>query len=212
MGTGAFLLLIIYFCLMNDSLSNPGYWDDLYQHQQTNWDIGYASTPLKEYIDQLTNKDLAILIPGCGYGYEAQYLLQQGFTNLNLADISPLLTERLAAKFSNYLGHQLNIITGDFFALEGQYDLILEQTFFCALPPSRRKDYVQKMYDLLKPGGKLAGVLFNREFEGGPPFGGHIEEYKPLFEQKFTLRVLAPCYNSIKPRSGAEVFIIARKN
>ncbi|NII25783.1 methyltransferase [Pseudoflavitalea sp. X16] len=196
---------------MNDLPLNAGYWDERYQTEQTSWDIGYISTPLKAYFDQLTNKYLAILIPGCGNSYEAEYLLQQGFTNITLIDIAPLLTEKLAVKFSQYVGRQLTIITGDFFALEGQYDLIIEQTFFCALQPSLRKDYMHKMYELLKPGGKLVGVLFNRTFEGGPPFGGSMEEYKGLFEQKFTLHTLTPCYNSIPPRSGAEVFMIARK-
>jgi SAM-dependent methyltransferase len=183
----------------------------LYDTHQTNWDIGDVSTPLKEYIDQLTRKDLAILIPGCGNSYEAEYLLQQGFTNITVVDISPLLTEKLAEKFKEYTPHPLTIITSDFFDLEGQYDLILEQTFFCALPPSRRNDYVHKMHGLLKPGGKLAGVLFNRSFAGGPPFGGSTEEYKPLFEQLFTLETLAPCYNSIKPRMGSEVFLLTQK-
>jgi SAM-dependent methyltransferase len=190
---------------------NAGYWDERYQTEQTSWDIGYISTPLKAYFDQLTNKHLAILIPGCGNSYEAEYLLQQGFTNITLVDISPLLTQKLVGKFNQYLHHQLHIITGDFFAIEGQYDLIIEQTFFCALQPSLRKDYVHKMHELLKPGGKLVGVLFNRTFEGGPPFGGSVEEYKSLFEQKFTLHTLTPCYNSIPPRSGAEVFMIAYK-
>jgi len=196
---------------MNDDLSNPAYWNGLYETHQTNWDIGDVSTPLKEYIDQLTRKDLAILIPGCGNSYEAEYLLQQGFTNITVVDISPLLTEKLAEKFKASIPHPLTIITSDFFDLEGQYDLIIEQTFFCALPPSRRNDYVHKMYSLLKPGGKLAGVLFNRAFAGGPPFGGNTEEYKPLFEQLFTLKTLAPCYNSIKPRMGTEVFLLAQK-
>lgn len=197
---------------MNDLPLSASYWDDLYQHQQTAWDIGYVSTPIKEYIDQLVHKDLAILIPGCGNSYEAEYLLQQGFTNITLVDISPLLTEKLADKFKRYLNRQLHIITSDFFALEGQYDLIIEQTFFCALPPSLREDYVTKMHSLLKPGGKLVGVLFNRTFEGGPPFGGSIQEYMHLFEPTFTLQTLASCYNSIKPRTGTEVFIIARKD
>ncbi len=197
---------------MNDLPLNASYWDERYQHQETTWDIGYVSTPLKEYIDQLTRKDSSILIPGCGNGYEAEYLLQQGFTNITLADISPLLTERLADKFKRYLNRQLHIITSDFFALEGQYDRIIEQTFFCALSPSLREDYVAKMHSLLKPGGKLVGVLFNRAFEGGPPFGGNIQEYMDLFEPTFTLQTLASCYNSIKPRTGAEVFIIARKD
>jgi methyl halide transferase len=197
---------------MNDQSLNAAYWDDLYQHHQTTWDIGHISTPLKAYIDQLTNKEAAILIPGCGNSYEAEYLLQQGFTNTTLIDIAPHLTQQLAEKFGQYLNKQLTIITGDFFDLKGQYDLIIEQTFFCALPPARRSDYVQTVHDLLKPGGKLAGVLFNRSFEGGPPFGGSTEEYKPLFEEFFTLKTLSLCYNSITPRIGAEVFIIAQKD
>lgn len=207
---------------MNEDLSNPAYWNELYATHQTNWDIGYVSTPLKEYFDQLTRKDLAILIPGCGNSYEADYLLQQGFTNITVVDISPLLTQKLAEKFKetglvNGSGltdgppRPLTIITSDFFALEGQYDLIIEQTFFCALSPDKRPDYVQQTYRLLKPGGTLAGVLFNRTFAGGPPFGGSTEEYKLLFEKRFTLKVLAPCYNSIKPRMGAEVFLLAQK-
>jgi SAM-dependent methyltransferase len=194
---------------MNDLPLDATYWNDRYQQHQTGWDVGHVSTPLKKYIDQLTNKDIAILIPGCGNSYEAEYLLQQGFNNITLIDISPLLTQQLAEKFSTYVGNRLNIITGDFFALEGQYDLILEQTFFCALEPSLRGAYVRKMYSLLKPGGKLVGVLFDRAFEGGPPFGGSQEEYEGLFAPLFNIQVLAPCYNSIKPRMNAEVFMIA---
>ena len=39
------------------------------------------------------------------------------------------------------------------------------QTFFCAIDPSDRKKYADKIYTLLKENGKLAGVLFNHEFE-----------------------------------------------
>lgn len=197
---------------MNDPLLSAGYWDNRYQQQQTGWDIGHVSTPLKAYIDQLTDKHQSILIPGCGNSYEAEYLLENGFTQLTLIDIAPHLTEKLATKFSAYLGRQLRIITGDFFEMEGQHDLILEQTFFCALSPGLRTAYADKTYSLLKPGGTLAGVLFNRAFEGGPPFGGSIAEYQQLFQAKFILHTLAPCYNSIAPRAGAEAFIIAQKN
>lgn len=184
------------------------YWDQRYQNRETRWDIGYPSTPLKEYIDQLEDKRLSILIPGCGNGYEAGYLLDNGFTDLTLIDISPTLTSSLEKKLKPYLGKQVQIITGDFFEQKGKYDLILEQTFFCALPPSFRPAYIQQMHNLLKPGGKLVGVLFNRLFEeAGPPFGGTVEEYRELFKNRFSIETMELCYNSIEQRAGTEVFI-----
>ncbi|MCU0386695.1 MAG: TPMT family class I SAM-dependent methyltransferase, partial [Flavihumibacter sp.] len=82
---------------------------------------------------------------------------------------------------------------------------------FCALDPSLRSQYVNKMSALLAPGGKLVGVLFNRAFEGGPPFGGSKEEYEQLFAKTFSRRSMEPCYNSIPPRRDAELFIRMEK-
>lgn len=194
---------------MNNSKLDAAWWNERYVNQDTSWDIGYVAPALKGYFDQLPDKDLSILIPGCGNSYEAEYLLQQGFTHVTVIDISPLLTENLSKKFSEYLNRSLHIITGNFFDLQGQYDLIVEQTFFCALDPSLRTSYIEKMHSLLKPGGKLAGVMFNRSFEESPPFGGNRDEYLPLFEQRFRMKTMEPCYNSIERRSGSELFVIA---
>ena len=190
---------------------DANYWNDRYQNSATGWDVGTISTPLKEYIDQLHSKELRILIPGCGNAYEAAYLLENGFTNVTVIDIAPTLTKKLEEQFASYLNKSLHVITGNFFDLEGQFDLILEQTFFCALDPGLREKYVSKMSDLLAPKGKLAGVLFNRDFPGGPPFGGSIAEYQKLFSEHFNNIRLAPCYNSIAPRRDAEAFMIACK-
>jgi methyl halide transferase len=163
---------------------DEAYWSGRYSNNTTGWDIGAVSTPLKEYIDQLQDKNIAILIPGCGNSYEAEYLLQKGFSNITLIDISAVLCNNLEQKLQPYLSSGLKIICADFFELQGQYDLIIEQTFFCALDPSLRKAYADKMYQLLKPGGKLVGVLFNRSFEGGPPFGGSENEYCELCDNE----------------------------
>ena len=103
------------------------------------------------------------------------------------------------------------MVCGDFFELDKQFDLVLEQTFFCAIDPALRKKYVSKMHEIIKPGGKLVGVMFNRSFEGGPPFGGEANEYRELFEPYFKVKVMEPCYNSISPRKGAEVFVVMVK-
>ena len=197
---------------MQENMFDAAYWDHQYLHYKPGWDIGYASTPLKEYIDQLTDKNTRILIPGCGNGYEAEYLLQQGFQHVTVIDLSPVLTKRFTEKLQSYTGKQPTVITGDFFDHTGQYDLILEQTFFCVFPPQYREKYVQHVQELLAPGGTIAGVLFNREFDSAPPFGGKMESYIPVFQKYLDLIKMEPCYNSIKPRQGAEVFFIAMKS
>ena len=79
---------------MSDFLS-ADYWEERYKLHDTGWDMGEVSPPLKAYFDQLTNKDVAILIPGCGNSYEAEYLVQQGFTKVTVIDIAEGPVERL---------------------------------------------------------------------------------------------------------------------
>jgi SAM-dependent methyltransferase len=192
---------------MAGKIISKEYWNNLYDNNETGWDIGFPSPALKEYIDQLNGKTIAILIPGCGNAYEAEYLLTQGFTNITVIDIAPLLTAALEKKFRKEVGKTINIITGDFFEHEGKYDLILEQTFLSALDPLIRPTYIEKMHSLLKPRGRLVGVLFSQVFEDGPPFGGTLQEYKLLFSKKFKIKTLELCSNSIERRRGSEVFI-----
>jgi SAM-dependent methyltransferase len=186
------------------------FWNDQYISNTTAWDLGQVSPPLKEYIDQIKNKNLKIIIPGCGNSYEAEYLLKMGFTNISLIDIAPFLVKRLKSKFKS--DPRIKIILGDFFSHEGEYDLILEQTFFCALDPVLRKSYVGQMKKLLKNRGKLAGLLFVKEFEkSGPPFGGSKQEYELLFRNDFELKVFEPCNNSFDKRAGSEMFVVLVK-
>jgi hypothetical protein len=186
------------------------YWENKYHENATGWDIGYASTPLVDYFKQLTNIELKILIPGGGNCYEAEYLFEQGFKNIFVIDIAEQPLKNLKARFPNFPDHHL--IHDDFFIHQEKYDLIVEQTFFCALDPVFRQKYADKMADLLAEKGKLAGLLFDFELtEDGPPFGGSAKEYLQLFSQKFTIKKLERCYNSIKPRNGRELFFIFEK-
>jgi hypothetical protein len=183
------------------------YWQQRYLENETGWDIGEPSLPLKDYIDKLSNYELRILIPGCGYAYEASYLFEKGFKNVFIADFAPHPLNAFAEKHPTF--PKTNLLHGDFFELQGTYDLVLEQTFFCALDPDLRKSYCEKMSSLLSPEGKLAGVLFNCIFEkAGPPFGGAREEYMPLFEQYFEIEAFDKCKNSIPARKDRELFII----
>lgn len=189
---------------------DESFWSEKYLDGHTGWDIGYVSTPLKEYIDQLTDKELKILIPGGGNSYEAEYLFENGFKNVSVIDISTIPLENLLKRVPSF--PKKNLLHLDYFELEETYDLIIEQTFFCALNPEIRKEYVQKTHQLLKPNGKLVGLLFNIPLNNDtPPFGGNELEYRSLFEEKFIIDIMETAYNSIPQRAGNELFVYMRK-
>ena len=194
---------------VSDKVLDQNYWDNQYQSNATGWDLGTVSPPIKKYIDSIEDKNLRMLIPGCGNTYEAEYLLENGFTNITVIDIAPTLVNKLKEKFQ---GQQaIKIVLGDFFEHQAAYDLIIEQTFFCALPPSMRVQYVSKMYQLLAADGLLVGLLFNRTFEGGPPFGGAKSDYESLFSPMFRLLKFDICQDSIAPRAQSELWIELKK-
>lgn len=195
---------------MKNLIFDEAFWSEKYQTGQTGWDIGKVSPPIQTYIDQLDNKELSIMIPGAGNSYEAAYLFEQGYKNLSVVDITKEPLDNLKNRIPEFPEHQL--IQQDFFEHKGQYDLIIEQTFFCALDPSLRVSYIDKMQSLLKTGGKLVGLLFDFRLDGqGPPFGGSKDAYTIDFEKRFMLKTMEPCFNSIKPRQGRELFIIFEK-
>jgi SAM-dependent methyltransferase len=189
---------------------NQEYWDTQYKVKATGWDIGSVSSPIKTIVDALENKNSSILIPGCGNSYEAEYLLEQGFTNVTVIDIAPTLVAAISEKFAD--NENIKVVLGDFFELEGKYDLIIEQTFFCALPPTIRQKYVWKMHQLLADNGKIEGLLFNRNFDVSPPFGGNKAEYEQLFSGAFDLVKMDLCQNSIEKRTDSELVIDFQKN
>ena len=186
------------------------YWEKRYQNNQTGWDIGEPSTPIKTYVDQLKDKNIKILIPGGGNSYEAEYLWHNGFKNIFVADIALSPLKNLKQRVGDFPDSQL--LHSDFFKLDNKFDFIIEQTFFCALNPDLRMQYTEQMLKLLKSHGKLVGLLFDFELTSeGPPFGGSIEEYQNLFQNGFRIKTLEKSRNSIKPREGKELFFIFEK-
>lgn len=186
------------------------YWEARYQGQNTPWDIGYASPPLLNYLRAHAQPNWAILIPGAGHAYEAVWLHEQGFPNVYVCDWAPAAFELLRQQAPSF--PETHLLAQDFFELDLKVDLLLEQTFFCAIDPKQRPDYVQKAFQLLKPKGRLAGVLFAHPFgRPGPPFGGTKREYQALFAPPFDIQQLEIARDSIPPRLGNELFVELQK-
>jgi SAM-dependent methyltransferase len=201
-------------CMKSAVQLDEAYWRGRYAAHQTGWDAGAITPPLREYFDQLSPVDARrILVPGAGRAYEAEYLQRQGFSEVLVADLAPEALQALQQRVPDFPAAHL--LHQDFFALEPTppFDLIVEQTFFCALDPALRPAYAQQCARLLKPGGTLAGLLFETDFGSStePPFGGTRAEYREYFEPYFNFVHFETAYNSLRPRQGRELFICLKK-
>lgn len=186
------------------------FWNNRYLQNETGWDIGYVSTPLKEYFDQLEDKSVRILIPGCGNSYEAEYLFNNGFKNVFLVDYAQKALDNFSKRVPDF--PKENLICNDFFKIEGAFNIIVEQTFFCAIDKSKRADYAKQVNSLLNKNGTLVGLLFDDPlYEDHPPFGGDRKEYESYFTPYFKFKVFEKASNSIAERLGREFFIIFTK-
>lgn len=182
------------------------YWNNRYNDHDIGWDLGEVSPPLKAYIDQLKDTSIRILIPGGGNSYEAEYLFNKGFNNVFVVDVSETALKNIKSRVPNFPTKHL--LCQNVFDLEMTFDLILEQTFFCAIHPKLRTTYVSKMHQLLANNGQLVGLLFNIPLnDTHPPFGGNKQLYLRYFEAYFTIDIMESCYNSIPERQGKELFI-----
>lgn len=187
------------------------FWDNRYQTNDTGWDLGGISPPIKAYIDQLNDTSIKILIPGGGNSYEAEYLYNKGFHNVFVVDISKTALNNIKSRVPTFPENQL--LHQDFFDLDMQFDLVFEQTFFCAINPLLRSQYVSKMTNLLSINGKVVGLLFNVPlYSDRPPFGGSKAEYIKTFKPSFDILTMEEAHNSHETRLGRELFFKLKKN
>ena len=195
-------------------MDSASYWDQRYLENQTGWDLNGPTPALQAAIEGLP-KTAFILIPGCGFGWDGEALWKKGYANVYLSDWAPSAKTAYLERVPDFPPDQFS--SGDFFEWatlkenQGKFDVVLECTFYCAIPPQRRLDYAAAMAQILTPGGRLMGVLFTFPLtEAGPPFGGSVEEYHDRFSTPFALESMGASPLSIPPRADKEVFFCAK--
>ena len=171
----------------NSSDSNqPDFWTVRYTAGKMPWDFGGVPWALKSFLER-SSVPGRVLIPGCGSGYEIQAFHAAGY-DVSAIDFSPAAVEQ-AKRVLGFLAER--VIWGDFFTYDfGQrrFDLIYERTFLCSMTPSRWPEYVNRMADLLLPGGRLIGAfLYGQRPSSGPPFPLTEPDAEQLFKKQFQL-------------------------
>jgi SAM-dependent methyltransferase len=191
------------------------YWEQRFDSGDTPWELCAPSKVLFEalaaaYTGERPLEGVRVLLPGCGTGSDALELAKHG-ANILAVDWSTYacnkLQDRLASLQPDGEMGNVAVLRGDFFKVSPEsVDLVCEHTFFCALNPAARPDYVSTVAAWLKPGGYLIGnffVLSDKEAnalpelsltkEGsGPPFATTVNEMHSLFSSHFTIVSLRP--------------------
>ena len=192
----------------------PQFWEDLYQTNYDKWDLKEATPIFKKLATELPLGRVCII--GCGRGYDAIEFAKKGF-QVTAIDFAPSAISSLK-NMANLIDVSLESIRKDLFELLPEYhnsfDYVLEQTCFCAIHPSRRKEYEIIVKGILKMGGHLVGLWFPLDkdsAEEGPPYGTSIEEVKSTFDAGWKVIKEEFSEYSIKPRKGREKLVVFKK-
>lgn len=188
-------------------------WQKHYETDDLRWDLEEVSPTFARLWESKQLVPGKTIIPGCGRGHEVIYLTERGFevTAVDFAEGAvSLLNQALKEK-----GLKSEILFKDFFELSSDYDqsfdLMLEQTFFCAITPSLRSHYVDTAARLLKSGGLLVGLFYETNEEGGPPFNTTYEDVRNHFSGLFTVERLEKATHSTERRKDKEWLAFLRK-
>ncbi len=171
---------------MSDDRLRRSFWDGKYAGGHTPWDLGQVSDAVRRLAQDRFPPGGRVFIPGCGRGYEALFLARQGYkvTAVDIAE-APLHDLRSAARGHNL---PLDLVHEDVFSwarkTKERFDVILEQTFLCAIEPVLHADYEAMARRLLKPDGCLMGVFMEVQSDDGPPFNCPPDLVKGIFPKR----------------------------
>lgn len=194
-----------------DSSDSAGRWNGRYEEGKTGWDLGGAPPVLLRTIPRFTTRPgaddrtapLRVLVPGCGRGHDAVAWARAGAVTTGI-DFAPLAIEAARA-VAESAGVAVNYVQADVFSLpptlHGAFDLVWEQTCFCAIPREMRRAYAASMTTALAPGGVLLGLFWNHGREGGPPFDVALEHVREAFDGLMVVDEVSEVHDSVEART-----------
>ena len=194
----------------------PDYCERSYRSGEMGWDLGKSTPILNQWIE--TCKDpLTICVLGAGNGWDAVNFAKKGhlITAVDFAE-SAVKNMQAAARRSDL---KMEILHMDIFELNliysNKFDDVIEYTCFCAIDPSRRREYLEMVRHILKPKGELVGLLFPIDkdpSDGGPPYAVELDPTIKLISEYLSLIIQEVPTMSIKAREGREIFVIFRND
>ena len=188
-------------------------WERHYETDDLGWDLGEVAPPFVRLWKEMKISPCKAIIPGCGRGHEAIFLAERGFqiTAVDYTQGAIGLLEKALLK-KNLSGE---VLRQDFFLLDSYYndrfDLMLENTFFCAINPGMRQKYVVTAGRVLRSGALFVGLFYETDKEGGPPFNTRKRDIEEHFSEQFAIETLGKTSYSAEQRKGKEWLAIFKK-
>jgi thiopurine S-methyltransferase len=192
------------------------FWLEKWQAAKPGFHQEKVNSRLKKYWDMIeqalkSNPELdggTTFVPLCGSTIDMHWLTENGFDVLGVefsevacrkyfTDNELEFEESNNSSFRVFKGAGIELWQGDFFALQAQ-DLsnagaVYDRASLIALPPAMRQRYAQHLSGLLRPRCPVLLISMNYDESKmkGPPFSVDETEVRQLFEEKFSVELIA---------------------
>jgi SAM-dependent methyltransferase len=179
-------------------------WNARYRARDTPWDHGKAHPELVHWLSEHRFSG-EVLVPGCGRGYDVCAIAKTGTRVLGV-DIANEAIYSAQRRDKNAHFQVADILTPPP-EWAARFSGAFEHTCYCAISPSRRRDYAQSLATVIQPGGIfLACFYMNPDAEKGPPFPTCREELDQFFHPYFRLHHEWVPSHTYPGREGRELF------
>ncbi len=204
---------------------HSSYWHQRWQEQRIGFHLDTINPYLSKYWPKLgVPKNSRVFVPLCGKSLDLCYFPQQGlkvlgnelstlavqdfYTEQQLNASKTIISDENSASgqtpMTLWQSEDIDIICGDFFALKKEQlsdiKAVYDRAALVALGSERRKNYVQKMLEILpeKISMLLITLDYNEAEKQGPPFSVTQNEVFSLYEAYFSIELLE--VSPIEPR------------
>ncbi|MEZ9058225.1 thiopurine S-methyltransferase [Vibrio pelagius] len=180
-------------------MNNPEFWHNKWAANQIGFHLEDVNPLLIEFWKHTEpSHEKSVFVPLCGKSEDLVWLASkhQDVQGVELSQIAvraffsehfytPMVTQ-INGQHELYQFDELSIYTGDYFTAPIQaVDIIYDRASLVALPKEMRVQYVARLKQLLKPGGKILLVTldYDQEEMSGPPFSVPRDEVEQLFSE-----------------------------
>lgn len=192
------------------------FWNDRWEKDETGFHQAALNPYLAHFYGEkgpaIENRSaLKIFVPLCGKSMDMQWLAENGYAVLGV-ECSPVAVKEFVknhgvsieeSENGRHIKYTINsevadsssidLIQGDFFGMnsEDTNDItdVFDRASLIALPEAMRKNYAEKMVELLNPGVRmlLITMTYPQHEMDGPPFSVSEEEVHDLYDNNFNI-------------------------